>query len=351
MSPRIANKDRAEIPKPKVQVGTLGFLPLNNLAVSYRYQQVGDVLIGMQGQSPLTGNQVQLNTRGQTVPFDLKGVYFKSISDAFYRGKLPQVIVATPSVDELPEFLNDFVDFVDKVLSFGFFLQPDAIDTLMPVVVLATPGVFFSRFTQLLANHLDKLEGLELAWRQQIVSRFVRGFIEDGLESFELWYKRPFELIKPPTKLKIAASREADVALLETIQSVLSLHGLITVVENRVNNNTDRLELEHAIQRAAQVILPNLAESHGLTMKDFKQLVERVSKSILKVGQKLLAFEEMEPVVPVETKLKQDRPNPLSQSDLTITASLSHYAECLDLPEEKALFERLTAQIRKKLSP
>ena len=50
MSPRIAEKDRAELPKPVVKKGTFGHMPLNRLSVSYVHRGMGQVILGFQNK-------------------------------------------------------------------------------------------------------------------------------------------------------------------------------------------------------------------------------------------------------------------------------------------------------------
>lgn len=352
--PRIANKDREELPKPQVKVGTLGFAPLNALTLSYRYHQVGDVVLGIPSQTASVVDKsvfkVQLAPK-KTETLDIGTAQLKGLSDALYRGKLPQVLISTPSIEQLPALVNEVIDHVDKMLSLGFFLQANPADNLLPNIVIASHGVFFNRLVESLTRQLEKFDALSPQHRSALLGKFYRGFL-DGLDQIQpdyLTLQEPVPLLPLPNKIKIAANnqvyRSAGSQNLEIIQSVLSLHGLVTVIENSVSNAPERLELEHAIVRSAQVILPALS----LSQKETQSLREQVLNAIVRIGRQLMAFDEIER--PSAERSKPIQPAALSTSDLTITDTLRGYAASLGLPEEKALFDDLNRQVREQLKP
>lgn len=144
MCPRIAEKDRAELPKPMVKIGTLGFFPLNSLGLSYRHVGLGDTMLGLQdseGAACAVQTEVLLKDKNdKSVPVSLNGFYYRNLSDALYRGKLPQVVLATPSLTQLSQWSNEILDYTEKMLSLGFMFQTNAIDKLFPYCYFGDTG-------------------------------------------------------------------------------------------------------------------------------------------------------------------------------------------------------------------
>ncbi|MEB3286126.1 MAG: hypothetical protein VKJ04_01345 [Vampirovibrionales bacterium] len=335
MSPRIANKDRAELPKPQVQIGVLGFSPLNALNLSYRYQGVGDALLAIPEES---GNEtaMQAKTVFQVLPcqgqadkaskaetFDLGSACFRCLSDALYRGKLPQVMLLSPGIAQMNAWLNEMMDYVEKTLQFGFFLRQNPVDNLFPNLVFISDGVYFARLMKSFDSSLQKFSVLTPEWRRQILAKCHRAVLLEGekLESFDMAEIQSAEvksgqstgiirLLRPPMKLRLASgpSVKSDgrpgglSPHLDVIESVLALHGFSVEIENSVPNAAERLELEYALTRSSRVLLPALAtvsnhnetgakpSKKSITPTQTQTLQEQVARGIIHIGQRLFAF-------------------------------------------------------------
>lgn len=212
---------------------------------------------------------------------------------------------------------------------------------------MATPGLYYGQFIQHLKNNLQKISELEPTEIDQITAKFVRGVLEDTAQV--LATQDSLKLISPPKKITIAppAASKTATATLDIIQSVLSLHGMITVVENSVPNPSVRLELNQALNRCLNSITPALSN-----LKDVTSTSQQLVQSIVSIGKKLLAYEDYElPESIAPTKSSADKTaSLLNQSDLTITAGLCRYAQQLNLStEDQQLFSTLNAQVSEAL--
>lgn len=360
---------RGELPKPILQQGSLGFLPFNALSASYLHHGHGDLILGyrdteqtMRLKARTAIQMFEPDNKNRKYELNINGRFFNSFTDALYRGKLPQVIVAMPQPDEWQALLVDFTEYLQRLLSMGFFvpkkelLKRDPVEDHIPCFILAGEGVVFASFMTGLSHHLNQLEqqhpNFTEPMRRQIVGRFVRGFAgDDGL--FALSENESFEEVSAPLLsvarlIRIAGGSERTLA---TIQSALSLHSLVAVVENRVQNAAERLELENAWQRLMRVVIPSI-----LGNEDAQQLAARVHQSILAIGRKRQAFEENETdtfnAVPTAKK-HPGMTSPMAEarlqaSDALILHSLSVAAEKLEMPEEQQLFEALAGRVVKQ---
>lgn len=368
-----------ELPKPVIQRGQFGCLPLNPLTVSYLALGHSHAILGFRDateteafkQRPVL--QAQTGKRKETL--SLEGRFFNGYSDALYRGCLPEVILVAPAMDKLSDFLKDFVEYLGKVLAMGFFMpkkyviQRDPVEDLIPCTILCGNGLLFSRFVTGLVRELKGLAHehpeLDEAMRLKVLGRFVRSVPagdEDALftqSDLTVLNGRSVTVLPVPRHIRIAGgNRQTQRA----IQEVLSACGLITIIENQVHNPVERLEFENALRRIATIVLPALAERKLVSAKELKKLVSQVEQGILHIGQKRLAFEENEklqgsvPVVKAKSSAGQSasgkgaesasRSGPSwSNEDVAILTSLSHYAETLELDAERQLFTRLAQQV------
>lgn len=366
-----------ELPKPVIQRGQFGGLPLNTLTASYLIQGYSNAILGFRDdqeteafrQRPTL--QVQSGKRKDTI--SLEGRFFNGYSDALYRGYLPEVILAAPSSDRLGDFLKDFVEYLGKLLAMGFFIpkkhlvQKDPVEELIPCTILSGNGLLFSRFVTGLVQELKGLvhEHPELndAMRLAILGRFVRSVPAEAEEA--LFNASDLAVLQGRTLLPIVVPRQIRIAggnrqTQRIIQDVLSAHGLITVIENQVRNPVERLEFENALRRIITVILPTMAERKLLTASELKKLRPQVESGVFAIGQKRLAFEDNEQFrAPTSQKAmpaakdakgtkapKSTRSLPaLTEEDVHMLAGLSSYAETLEMPAEKQLFETLARQV------
>ena len=354
---RIAKIDMAPLPKPVIKTGTLGCFPLNTLSLSCVAQGHGTAILGYV-DDPRNGAYkehpvVTLKAGRKSTEYSLVGVFFTGIADALYRGKLPEVIMATPAPNELGTFLNEFLDYVEKMITLGFVLnKPNPVVELIPCMVIATPGVFFSQFMAQLSKNLGNINEMTPELRQAILGRFVRGVPDCDVNPQVVG--RQTEFCDVPRRIKIAGG---DDRTRQTIQNVFSAHQLVTVVENSVQNPTERLEFESALSRLGNVVLPLLKAEKLLSAKELKEIQNSVGEMILDIGRQRHAFEEMDDLKSLSKKVtplaasKKEAVQNLSVTDAAMLGGLRLYAEALNLNAElRQTLEQLSEKVSSRIA-
>jgi hypothetical protein len=376
MPPRIKP---GELPKPVIQKGRFGALPLNPFTVSYLDTGYCDSIVGFRDTVETLAYKkrpsIQLQDGKKHSSLSLDGRFFNGYSDALYRGQLPEVILAAPSSEFMAEFLKDFTEYLGKILSMGFFLpkkyvvKRDPVDELIPCTILAGGGLLFSRFMTGLVQALKSMESdypvLDEAMRLKIVGRFVRGLLGSDAETrlVELGLSsqpgRVMPRIAVPDRIRIAGGNPQAQAI---IQSVACLHGLVVIVENQARNAVERLEFEDALWRISAVIVPALAARKLLSASEAKTMAVRAEQSIMMIGQCRQAFEDTEhseAILGVRSgwkpktgtrktgaaKKASEPDTRLSKEDLAVLSGLEYYAQVLGLNDEQTLFEQLASKV------
>jgi hypothetical protein len=371
LSPKAPRSKRGELPKPVIQPGALGFFPFNALSVAYIRQGCGNLILGYHDRPEtlaLKANpKVQVHQGKTRQSLSLDGRFYNGLTDALYRGRLPQVIIASPSAEELGDFLTDIVEYLEKMLSMGFFLprkellKRDPVEDLVPCIILTGNGIVFSRFITGLARYLREFENqhpvMNEALRLRILGRFVRGLsdmeeqaIFSNVEN-KAGSERVLEAVEVPTLIRIAGGgRKTHL----DIQKVLGLHGLVASIENRVGNAVERLEFENALWRVSHVVIPALVETKAVKATQRKTLSRKLESGIFSIGRKRQVFDETETADALASAKsngsRPDREKPaLALCDATILAGLSAYAGSLGLDEERKLFETLAVQVADRI--
>ncbi len=345
MAPRVSKKERGDLPRPVVQQGTLGFYPLTNLSFSYLLEEHCDVVIGIKDEPETLSikekPQVAVKIGKQTERIDLGGRVFNGLSDSFYRGKLPQVIVAVLDVSLLDHFLEEFLDHLDKMFSLGFFLQkPDPVEKLVPAFVVSSNGIFFSNLIRKMTNSLTSMDHVDDYTAQRIIGKFTRGM----LDSYNPALYSPGQAveIEPAYRMKIAGGQ---IQTQLTIQSVFSGHGLVTSLETGSDNPVERLEFENALKRIVCCILPALAEQGEISKKELPRLEKKVQEAVFQIGQKRKAFEVTETVEMAMDLARKESAQGIISGDPTILQVLSSYAGHFGMDEVQACFTDLREKV------
>lgn len=356
-----------ELPKPVLKQGSVGGLPVNALTLSGLYHDRLHCLLGFrdteQTRQLKNRSGFQLMESRKKVTVSLDGRFFNGYSDALYRGQLPEVILAAPSADLLPDYLNDFVDYVEKLAALGFFLpkkqllQRDAVSELIPCTILAGSGLLFSRFITGLMCALKALRhehpSLDEQTRLRILGRFVRGFPVMGDPDV---FSEPATLPVPgastslldfPHTIRIAGGDNRTQA---SIQAVLLAQGIDTVIEGQSERAAERLELENALWRLSDVILPGLVARELLSLTEAEALAPQLRQGIRTIGLRREVLSDSDQAIPSGAVKKASgaskRSEPvLGWGDVAIMAGLNGYARDLNLTDESRLFEKLTQQV------
>lgn len=357
MPPKEPRKKRAELPKPVVQPGHLGVTPLNALTASCLHAGQGELAIGFRDRAETlrlkATPRIGLENSRKKLDLGLDGQFFNGYADALYRGRLPEVMLAMPSPEDLPLLLEDFTDYLEQVLSMGFFLpkkeliQRDAVSELVPCTILTGSGLLFSRFVTGLLRFLRQSESqypeLNERTRIRLVGRFVRGLPTDA-DDYPARVQRRLDAGEyAPLQPALGCIRLAGGSrhTQTVIQDVLGRYGLVASVENRARNAVERLELENAMVRLSDVVLPALIAGKAFSgTEEEQELSTRVRQSVFSIGRRCAAFEETETLEKAFATApgKPRADHALVSSDVTLLYDLQDYAEALGLTRESLLF-------------
>ncbi len=291
MAPRTSKKDKGDLPKPIVQTGTLGFYPAMNLSLSCLYNDYVDVVIGIKDEPSTlalkTKQQISVTQKGKKLPvFSVKDRFFNGISDSFYRGKLPHVIVCVMDASYLEYFLEEFLNHMEKMVSLGFFLKKaNPVEDLVPCFIIASNGIFFNNLINKLTTALKKLSGIDERLLQQILGKFTRGIL-NAYEEASYSTGSVVELEKPCFIRLAGGAGQTQI----TIQSILGTRGLASTIENTSDNPTERLELINAYKRIVYSVLPFLLEQKKITKKVLNSSEKAFQKGVLSMGVHRNAF-------------------------------------------------------------
>ena len=357
---------RGDLPKAVIRPGSFGFLPFNAVSASYLYQGVGDLILGYKDtestQRLKSRTALELLETGKKAKHELsiKDKFFNGMTDALYRGKLPQVLLIAPHPDDWQTLLIDTVEYLDRLLSLGFFvpkkeiIKRDPIEDYMPVFILAGEGMVYNNFITSVTHHLNQLEKnhptFEPGMKQRVLDKFVRGFAGDeyqlSLPEGELPNQEglAYTLLPVARIIRIAGGSPATQ---ELIKSVLSLYSLTVIIEDGSNNAPERLELENAWERINTVVLPNVFKA-----EEAQQLADRIRDIILTIGRERKAFSDSYTLkaTPAPKTGKKNNTVTVPQgrvktADAILLQGLSVTAERLGMTTEKQLFEALAAKV------
>jgi hypothetical protein len=171
----------------------------------------------------------------------------------------------------------------------------------------------------------------------------------------------PVALPFPPMHIRIAANHPLFSYYVSpyfsTIESILALQGFQVSLENSVPNSVERLELEYALQRTSDVLIPAITQDKT---KEADSLQAQVRHAIVSIGRLIQAFDNTIPLkAPQETtpkatgkrnasKVDLQQANTITPNDASIFDSLRHYAESLSMPKEQALFATMNQTLEKE---
>ncbi len=347
MAPRVSKKNKDDLPNPVVQTGALGVYPLMNLSLSYLYGDYADAVLGVKDEPvtlSLKGKQ-QISVmagKKKAVPFNVKGKFFNGLSDSFYRGKLPNVIICVMEVAYLEHFVEEFLNHIEKMLSLGFFLKKvNPVEELVPCFVIASNGIFFNNLLNKLCSALEKFNGVDERILQQIMAKFTRGTLDFYHEQSYLT-GNVVELEKP-CLIRLAGGAGQTQMM---VQSVLSAHGLVVAVENKSQNPVERLELLNAYKRIVFSVLPLLLEKKKILKKEFKPMEKTVQEAVLEIGVNRKSFEANESAkVLVDSADNSKDKGSVISGDLSILTALESMAAHYDMASAESLFKTIKENV------
>ncbi len=202
---------KADSQQAVVQTGQLGFYPVNSISLSALYHGQTDVIVG-EREDPLTD---KFRGLAETViskkPVALAGKMTTSISDAFYRGKLPEVLVISAHMLDIPLFIEEFMDFLDKLCSLGFMTREDgddaqSLDRFIPEMVIASYGIVFDVVHEKVRVAMESMGAISAWQRERILQKLSRAVFVSPGEGYDLSLAPPV-LYPQPLGLNFAGSK------------------------------------------------------------------------------------------------------------------------------------------------
>ncbi len=253
-------RQKGEPLKAIVQQGEIGFYPFNSIAVTaLAAEQTNTVITGRDdAQSSKYRNLTEFQSGSQSV--SLKGKFFTGLTDAFYRGKLPELVIVSSDMMGLPAFLEEFLDYLEKLCGLGFITPNDAeemaaLDKYVPQILIATYGVVYEVILDKLKIALNNLNALSLRQRERLLQKFSRGLITSAPDGYDL---QLYPAIFFPSPVEIHLAGTKSLYLVKTTQ-ILEAHQI--PYQFNPNGELGVLELElslahrHLLSRTIPKIL------------------------------------------------------------------------------------------------
>jgi len=239
-----------------IQLGQIGFYPFNRLSVSALAHHHISAIIDTADLSQTAVWKTQSEWNGRVFP---------GFSDAFYRGKLPEVILVTSPMVEMPFWIESFMDFLEKLCVLGFFSQDaqdeiGVLDRYAPQIVIGSYGTLFDVAQEKLSRYLDNLSAMSSRQKERMLQKISRAFFtsppytlpeETGLSPY------PDPMALTLTGLKSSYTLRAN--------ELLEAHGIKVNFNPNGETGIYELELNLAYQHLSRNLTPpfpgNLAES------------------------------------------------------------------------------------------
>lgn len=342
MSPNVAKKDKGTLPKTEVVPGTLAFYGANQYTLSQLAQNKCTNLIGLKDARLSETLKATAQLKLASTNVDITGKCFNGLSDALYRGTFPHVIIVSCDVLELDRFMDDILDHIEKMVSVGFFFQfPTPAESLIPNIIITCNGIYFEALQKKLSLMMDGLKTLDKATKTAVFNKFMRGIFSDY--SVVSPYQSGNALPKyKPAILKIAGGSPANK---KAIKTALESHKLPIIMADENNNSIDALELENALKRVTQTVLPALKSNSTLKAKEAETLEKELQNAILDIGQHRKSFHDQYGFDFLQEE-PQNGSSLLSPGDLSTLRALAHYAKVANMPQIVTKFDTLAKQVQ-----
>lgn len=326
-----------------VQTGTVGFYPLNSIAFSALHHRQAQCLIGMRedeasqrlrGQSEYTIGKTTLN---------IQGCVFTGFSDAFYRGKLPELVVISSGMMEIPAFIEEFMDFLEKLTSLGFINASGdgedvaVLDRYVPQLVIASYGVMYDVIQEKFNTAMVNMSGFSVRQRERLLQKLSRGMFTVPGDGYDLRLNENV-LFPKPLALQLAGSK--SMYTVRTNQ-LLESHRITTDFNPNGELGVLELELNLAYRHLIYRLLPACREQ-GQTCDVGEPEIKEVMDQL---GQNLGILPGL---VVVAGKAPGVKPRDLAVTtmDLAILHQLAVMAKNVNHVAAQVMFSSLITQIK-----
>lgn len=342
-------KQKPATQQAQVQPDRLGFYPLNSLAASALAHGQADVLIGATEDALASRLRQQTEWQVGNQALTVEGKIAVGISDAFYRGKLPELLIVTAGMSELPQFIESFLDYLEKLCSLGFLTETETDDELavldlyVPLIIIATYGIVYDAVTQKIKKAIGNLPTLSPRQRERLILKLMRATFSVPAPGYDLQLYSPV-LFPAPLALTLSGTKSRytvrAVQLLEQhqIPYVFNPHGVV------------ELELNLGYHHLARRVLPGLPAASGAANDLLAP--DALSTHMEQLGQALGLLPGMATATDTTHAglSATESPSSLSMADVAITRQLEAWAISLSLDAASDYFSRLSHLLQQALS-
>lgn len=334
-----------------VQVGDIGFYPLNSLAVTALHRGQTKTIIAARDENQTGKLRLQSELKVGKDSLPVTGKLCEGLSDAFYRGRLPEVLIVTSPMAQVPAFLEELMDFLEKLCALGFLTQKDQDEVTMlnryvPQIVLASYGVVYDVVLEKVGTAIENIKALSPRQRERLLQKFSRGVITTPGEGYDLNLE-PLAFYPKPLALKLAGSKSMftirTTQLLETWK-----------IAHEFNPNAElgamEFELNLAYNHLAHRVLPLLAQSD----KAWAKRQDELTQAFDALGQALGMLPGLVTLAAKTSELPKIAELGLSLMDLALVHQVMRWVREANQSSSLPLFESLldaVGQVVKPLSP
>ncbi len=309
MPDRLEKLQKSPTLQAVVQFGEVGFYPYNSLSVSALFHSQAERIIGAK-EDPITQKQRNLSeikVSGKSLSIEKK--LMGGFTDAFYRGKLPELIIVTSGMMETPEFIEEYLDFLEKLCILGFLSEPELeevslLDRYVPQLIIASYGMVYNVILQKLETALETMAQISPRNKDRLVQKISRAMFTNPDEGYDLSLV-PLTLFKKPVALNLAGSKS-----IYTVKTTQLLEKYKIPCQFNPNGKLGILEweLNQAYKHLTHRIIPLLQlQEAAMDLKDTD-----VTALMETLGQKL-------GVLPGLTTLASSSKNPVPVEQLSFS--------------------------------
>lgn len=331
--------------KAIVQTGEIGFYPLNSLSVSALFHGQTNCLIGNRDDKRCgqLRNQSEFEVSDQNIP--IKNALFTGLCDAFYRGKLPELVVVTTDMTGIPAFIEELMDFLEKLSALGFLTSNDGdrvalLDRYVPQWVIGTYGVVFDAILEKLDTAIDNLGTLSARQEDRLLQKFTRAIFTSPEEGYDLALSSSLKLFGKPLAVNLAGSK--SMYTVRTTQ-LLENHKIACHFNPNAELGILEWELNLAYKHMIHRILPLLTERHqtvlGFTAETITGLMDTLGQKHGILPGLVVLTDSAPPALPMEQLT-------LSAVDLAMLHQVKRLAESADVLELTSILDTLLHHVR-----
>jgi hypothetical protein len=290
----------------RVREGTIGILPAGALGVSFFYHLTGELThddgsiffverTGSKSAAALKEKgELLIAAQEQIHRVSCTSVMRGDLLEQFEKRALPEVLLLCPNPDQLPGIFMSIVELLERMSENGELVE----DFELPILVLASNGIYYQRLRQQFIEQLEEatlLGRLPDLWPElmpRIVGHLVRGVtiqtgIRDGSGAQAVYYPGLPGITRLAGGDQRTRSRAHGLFIARRGWFELARHSSATRLEfdkAMVNLTANLLGQFYAIDNAGQFtplrVRDIVTAEHGAEIRDLAQHVFQVGRAV-----------------------------------------------------------------------